>query len=58
MRKQKKKRAAQNKKKRWVEAKYNTSIYVTGLPQDITLEELAEFAKKCGMLRLDAQTGK
>lgn len=53
----KRKRAQQNKKKRWFENQNNTFVYMQGLPNDITEEELAEFAKKCGVLRVDQNTG-
>eukprot|EP00178_Gracilaria_changii_P016788 TRINITY_DN48178_c0_g1_i1.p1 TRINITY_DN48178_c0_g1~~TRINITY_DN48178_c0_g1_i1.p1 ORF type:complete len:328 (+),score=83.40 TRINITY_DN48178_c0_g1_i1:52-984(+) len=35
----------------------NTSIYVTGLPADVTREQLAAFCAKCGILMPDARTG-
>ncbi|KAI0561006.1 HIV TAT specific factor 1 [Gracilaria domingensis] len=35
----------------------NTSVYVTGLPPDVTAQELAAFCAKCGILLPDAQTG-
>lgn len=33
-------------------------MYVSGLPPDITDEELREFACKAGVIRIDHQTGK
>ncbi|CAG8802280.1 29215_t:CDS:2, partial [Racocetra persica] len=35
----------------------NTSVYVSGLPPDITVEELAEVFSKCGVLLEDLNTG-
>lgn len=37
----------------WFELKNNTSVYVTGLPHEVTVEEVdAEFSK-CGVIKLD-----
>ena len=55
--KQKRKRAAQKKKGKWFAAKMNTFIYVSGLPLDVALEELKDFFAKCGVIRLDQNTG-
>ena len=49
----KRKRAAQNKKKKWFDARQNTFVYAQGLPKDITEDELMEFFKKCGVLKID-----
>jgi HIV Tat-specific factor 1 len=35
-------------------ANTNTSIYVTGLPDDATTEEVAEEFQRCGIIREDA----
>ena len=35
----------------------NTFVYVSGLPLDITMEEIKEFFAKCGVIRLDPNTG-
>ncbi|KAL1916907.1 uncharacterized protein VTP21DRAFT_5104 [Calcarisporiella thermophila] len=35
----------------------NTSVYVTGLPEDATLEEIAEVFSKCGIIMEDINTG-
>jgi len=35
----------------------NTFIYIQGLPNDITKEELKEYFTRCGVMRLDAVTG-
>jgi HIV Tat-specific factor 1 len=53
----KRKRHAENKKKKWFEATNNTYIYVQGLPKDIKEEELSVFFKKCGIIKLDPSTG-
>ncbi|XP_019083831.1 PREDICTED: HIV Tat-specific factor 1-like [Camelina sativa] len=41
----------------WFELKVNPHIYVTGLPDDVTLEEVAEVFSKCGIIKED-DTGK
>lgn len=46
-----------NKKKKWFENKLNTFIYVDGLPLDVNLEEIKEYFKKCGVIKLDKFTG-
>jgi RNA recognition motif-containing protein len=53
----KRKRAAQNKKKKWFDARLNTFVYVQGLPLDVTEDELMDFFKKCGVLKIDKYTG-
>ena len=35
----------------WFELKNNTSVYVTGLPDDATVEEVAEEFSKCGVVK-------
>lgn len=55
--KKKTKKAAEKKKKTWYEPKINSNVYVKGLPEDITMEELKEFFTKAGVLRFDAKTG-
>ena len=58
LRKEKKKRYRKNKaKKKWYKAKINSNIYITGLPKDITVEELEENFAKCGAIRMDPNTG-
>ena len=57
-RKEKKKRYRKNKaKKKWYKAKINTNIYISGLPLDITIDELMEHFSKCGAVRIDPNTG-
>lgn len=41
----------------WKNVSNNTSIYLTGLPSDVTVDELYEFAKKGGII-LEDDTGK
>ena len=36
----------------------NTFIYVNGLPNDISEEELTEFFKKCGAIMIDPYSGR
>eukprot|EP01134_Creolimax_fragrantissima_P001212 CFRG1212T1 len=31
----------------------NPNVYITGLPLDVTREEMAEFMKKCGIIKVD-----
>ena len=49
----KRQRARENKKKKWQEAKSNTFVYATGLPSDVTVDELCSFFKKCGRIARD-----
>lgn len=42
----------------WFELKVNTHVYVTGLPDDVTAEEVAEVFSKCGILKEDPETRK
>ena len=54
----KKKRYMENKKRKWYQTKVNNYIYIQGLPNDITEQELKEYFIRCGVLRLDPFTGK
>src|SRR5450432_1039465 len=39
--------------------KQNTAVYVTGLPRDVTVEEVAEvFSRKCGVIAEEIDSGK
>ena len=49
----KRQRAKDNKKKKWQEAKSHTFVYATGLPPDVTEDELLVFFKKCGRIARD-----
>ncbi|XP_031277114.1 HIV Tat-specific factor 1 homolog isoform X2 [Pistacia vera] len=42
----------------WFELKVNTHVYVTGLPDDITTEEVVEVFSKCGIIKEDPETKK
>ena len=37
----------------WFEMKQTTSVYVTGLPDDVTIGEIATVFKKCGLIKED-----
>ena len=41
----------------WFELRTNTSVYVEGLPADSTAEEVSRFFSKCGVIKLDPDTG-
>jgi HIV Tat-specific factor 1 len=59
IKKEKKKRYRKNKNKmKWYKWKINSNIYITGLPNDVTPEELEEHFSKWGAIRIDPQTGK
>lgn len=49
----KRKRESQRLKRR-----HNTSVYITGLPTDVTEQELAEYFAKCGIILPSAETGR
>ncbi|GER51329.1 splicing factor U2AF-associated protein [Striga asiatica] len=38
----------------WFELKVNTHVYVTGLPEDVTTEEIVEVFSKCGIIKEQA----
>ena len=38
--------------------KRNTSVYITGIPDDATVEELGQVFGKCGVVKEDPETGK
>eukprot|EP00252_Welwitschia_mirabilis_P007474 TRINITY_DN18864_c0_g1_i1.p1 TRINITY_DN18864_c0_g1~~TRINITY_DN18864_c0_g1_i1.p1 ORF type:complete len:520 (-),score=142.31 TRINITY_DN18864_c0_g1_i1:396-1955(-) len=42
----------------WFDLKVNTHVYVTGLPEDVTVEEIAETFSKCGIIKEDPDTKK
>jgi RNA recognition motif-containing protein len=58
LKKLKKKRYMDNKKRKWYQTKVNNYIYIQGLPNDITEQELKDYFIRCGVLRLDPFTGK
>lgn len=49
---------ANNNPEGWFELKVNTHVYVTGLPEDVTFEEVAEVFSKCGIIKEDPDTKK
>ncbi|KAA8538816.1 hypothetical protein F0562_025508 [Nyssa sinensis] len=42
----------------WFELKVNTHVYVTGLPDDATFDEVVEVFSKCGIIKEDPETKK
>ncbi|KAF8402396.1 hypothetical protein HHK36_013351 [Tetracentron sinense] len=42
----------------WFDLKVNTHVYVTGLPDDVTAEEVVEVFSKCGIIKEDPETKK
>uniref|UniRef100_A0A453CAU3 RRM domain-containing protein n=1 Tax=Aegilops tauschii subsp. strangulata TaxID=200361 RepID=A0A453CAU3_AEGTS len=42
----------------WFDLKVNTHVYVTGLPEDVTAEEIVEVFSKCGIIKEDPETRK
>lgn len=42
----------------WFELKINTHVYVTGLPEDVTIDEIVEVFSKCGIIKEDPETKK
>ncbi|XP_073223932.1 uncharacterized protein [Cicer arietinum] len=42
----------------WFELKINTHVYVTGLPEDVTTDEVVEVFSKCGIIKEDPETKK
>lgn len=40
----------------WFDLKKNTSVYVTGLPDDVTEAEVVHVFEKCGVIKLDQET--
>lgn len=42
----------------WFDLKVNTHVYVTGLPDDVTTEEIVEVFSKCGIIKEDPETKK
>ncbi|MCO5572273.1 hypothetical protein L7F22_026026 [Adiantum nelumboides] len=50
--------APNNNPEGWFELKVNTHVYVTGLPDDVTIEEVGEVFSKCGIIKEDPDTKK
>lgn len=42
----------------WFDLKVNTHVYVNGLPDDVTAEEIVEVFSKCGIIKEDPETRK
>ncbi|CAN6335480.1 unnamed protein product [Urochloa humidicola] len=42
----------------WFDLKVNTHVYVNGLPDDVTVEEIVEVFSKCGIIKEDPETKK
>ncbi|KAL5580101.1 hypothetical protein UlMin_012543 [Ulmus minor] len=42
----------------WFELKVNTHVYVSGLPDDATFDEVVEVFSKCGIIKEDPETKK
>lgn len=42
----------------WFDLKVNTHVYVTGLPEDVTADEVVEVFSKCGIIKEDPETKK
>lgn len=40
----------------WFELKINTHVYITGLPEDVTVDEIVEVFSKCGIIKEDPVT--
>lgn len=47
------KRTAKAPPEGWFQLKTNTSVYVTGLPDDCDVEEVKEVFSKCGVIKID-----
>jgi HIV Tat-specific factor 1 len=47
-----KRQAAEQQKQGWFDLKVNTSVYITGLPDDTTPAEVCAFFSKCGIVKL------
>lgn len=50
------KKEKEKKKEKWYQPKINTNIYVSGLPEDITEDEMKDFFIKAGVIRIDPAT--
>lgn len=51
------KKIKEKRKRKWYNAKRNSSVYVQGLPPDVSAEELRRFFSRAGVLRFDVETG-
>lgn len=50
-----KKKKKKRKNPKWKERKDHANVYVTGLPSDITVTEMHDYFKKCGVLAMDME---
>lgn len=41
----------------WTRAKTNPNVYISGLPEDVTVQELVTLFKRAGQLKLDIESG-
>ncbi|XP_010278734.1 PREDICTED: splicing factor U2AF-associated protein 2 isoform X2 [Nelumbo nucifera] len=56
--KQTEKKQANKPPDSWFDLKVNTHVYITGLPDDVTAEEIVEVFSKCGVIKEDPETRK
>ncbi|KAJ9669894.1 hypothetical protein PVL29_026454 [Vitis rotundifolia] len=54
--KQAEKKEANKPPDSWFDLKVNTHVYVTGLPDDVTVDEVVEVFSKCGLIKEDPET--
>ncbi|KAH9101527.1 hypothetical protein AeMF1_021750 [Aphanomyces euteiches] len=54
--KPKKRKKSKKKKSKWTASKQNTWVYITGLPLDITVQEVHDHFNKCGVIQKDLHT--
>eukprot|EP00238_Polyblepharides_amylifera_P008693 CAMPEP_0196574302 /NCGR_PEP_ID=MMETSP1081-20130531/4048_1 /TAXON_ID=36882 /ORGANISM="Pyramimonas amylifera, Strain CCMP720" /LENGTH=425 /DNA_ID=CAMNT_0041892285 /DNA_START=237 /DNA_END=1514 /DNA_ORIENTATION=- len=45
----------EKEKAQWFDLKNNTSVYVSGFPNDVTITEIVEVFSKCGIVKEDAK---
>ncbi|KAB1206601.1 hypothetical protein CJ030_MR7G020486 [Morella rubra] len=54
--KQDEKKEANKPPDSWFDLKVNTHVYVTGLPEDVMIDEVVEVFSKCGIIKEDPET--
>ncbi|XP_024358078.1 splicing factor U2AF-associated protein 2 [Physcomitrium patens] len=52
------KKEAQKEPEAWFDLKVNTHVYIDGLPEDATMDEVVEVFSKCGVIKEDPDTRK
>ncbi|KAG0555053.1 hypothetical protein KC19_12G140400 [Ceratodon purpureus] len=52
------KKEAQKEPEAWFDLKVNTHVYIDGLPEDATMDEVIEVFSKCGVIKEDPDTKK